>query len=193
MRLCRQPAESQIRWRFGPRSANERPQARDLRAVLERVHPIPRARVGSGAPVQTVVAPHTVLRIQEVVAAASGYRSPPSSPTMMSEPPPPSSMSLPGATEDHVVAAAPLDRVLPTTTADEIGRCRPDEGVRAGRSEQRARGLPGGQGFDRRVVRDARLARPVGVHRVDLVVAVALARERDLGAVGRPRGRLVDA
>ena len=48
----------------------------------------------------------------------------------------------------------------------------------------------------RAYTRQLRDGRPVGVHHVDLGVAVAVARERDLGAVGRPgrfgvRGRVI--
>src|SRR5437588_5369341 len=51
---------------------------------------------------------------------------------------------------------------------------------------------PGGGEVDRRVVGEVAGCRAVGVHRVDFRVAVAVALEGDLGAVGRPDGGAVE-
>src|SRR5438105_15366575 len=50
---------------------------------------------------------------------------------------------------------------------------------------------PGGGEVDRRVVGEVAECRAVGVHHVDFRVAVAVALEDDLGAVGRPDGGAV--
>src|SRR5437660_3704610 len=50
---------------------------------------------------------------------------------------------------------------------------------------------PGGGEVDRRVVGEVAQARTVGVHDVDLHIAVALALERDPRAVRRPAGPIV--